>query len=134
MVVSMINSKRLMRFYFKAEELENALDNLILNWALRSAEGVRGGDYYAERIIGIIEAKERLCELWQYLDSVMTTLTSGDRQALEEYANMRCGVRKLDDAQRLAIKRAQIKFLRHARAIGRFSDGVRLVGEYYCLM
>lgn len=129
----MINSKRLMRFYFRAEELETALDNLILSRALRSAEGVRDADYYAERIIGIIEAKGQLCELWQYLDGVMATLTSADRQALEGYANMRCGVRKLEDAQRLAIKRAQIKFLRHARALDRFSDGVRLVGRYYCL-
>lgn len=130
----MINSKRLMRFYFKFEELERVLDNLILTWALRSAEGAKSGDYYAERIIDIIEAKRQLCELWQYIDSVMATLTSGDKQALQGYANMRCGVRKLDDEKRLAIKRAQIKFWRHARAIERFSDGVRIVGEYYCLI
>lgn len=130
----MIKSKRLLRFYFKADELDGALNNLILTYAYRSADCVKGGEFYAERILAITESKKRLAELWEYLDGIISALKSGEVETLKCYALMRCGIRRLDEAERRAIKRVVIKFSRHARVLARFDEGVRLVGEYYCLL
>lgn len=130
----MINSKRLLRFYFNADELERALNNLILTCACRSADGVRGGEFYAERIIEITEAKKRLAELWQYLDGVISSLKTGELEPLKYYALMRYGIRKLDTVRQREIKRTVIKFSRRVRSLERYAEGVRLVEEYYCLM
>lgn len=130
----MNNNKRLLRFYFKADELDVALNNLILTYAYRSAEGDRGGEFYAERIINVTEAKKRIAELWQYLDSVICGLKDDEVEAVKRYALMRCGIKKLNEAEQCTIKRVLIKFTRHARALDRYAEGVRLVGEYYCLL
>lgn len=129
----MTNSKRLLRFYFKADELDGALNNLILSNACRSAACEGRGAYYAERIIALTEAKSKLSALWQYLDGVMLALKSEDVEPLKRYAFMRCGIRRLELDEQHEIKRAVIKFTRHARSLERYADGMRLVGEYYCL-
>ena len=130
----MNNCKRLLRFYFNADELERALDNLIIMHACRSADCVKGGEYYAERILAVIGAKGKLSELWQYLDGVISALKSDEVQTLKAYALLRYGIRKLDEDRQREIKRAVIKFSRHARSLERFDEGIKLVGEYYCLM
>lgn len=129
-----MNTKRLLRFYFKADELERALDNLILNYACRSADCSKDGEFYAERIIAVIRAKEGLSELWQYLDGVITALKEEEVQMLKSYALLRFGIKKLDIDTQRTIKRAAIKFVRHARSLERYGEGMRLVREYYCLM
>ena len=129
-----MKSKRLLRFYFKADELDRALDNLILNYACRSADCAKGGEFYAERIIVLIGAKEGLSELWHYLEGVISELKEDEVQTLKSYALLRFGIKKLDADSQKRIKCAVIKFTRHARSLERYAEGVRLVGEYYCLM
>lgn len=126
--------KQILRFYFNVDELERALDNLILTHACRSADCVKGGEHYAEKILALIGAKEKLSELWQYLDSVISALKSDEVQILKSYALMRYGIRRLDKAKQRAIRRVVIKFTRHARSLERYAEGVYLVGEYYCLI
>lgn len=130
----MNNCKRLLRFYFNAEELERALGNLIITHACRSADCAKGGEYYAQKILAVIGAKEQLSELWRYLNGAISELKDEEVQTLKDYALLRCGIRKLNEAKQREIKRAVIKFSRHARSLERYAEGVRLVGEYYCLM
>lgn len=126
--------KQILRFYFNADELERALDNLIITHACRSADCAKGGEYYAKKILAVIGAKEQLSELWRYLDGIISELKDEEVQTLKDYALLRCGIRKLSEAKQREIKRAVIKFSRHARSLERYAEGVRLVGEYYCLM
>lgn len=129
-----MKSKRLLRFYFNADSLENALDRLIMRYAYKSADGAADGQFYAERILAVIAAKDRLAELWAYLDVVIPALGVENCKALQRYADMRTGINRLSVEERREIKRAVIKLVRHARIIDRFADGIRLVNEYYCLM
>lgn len=129
-----MKTKRLLRFYFRADALEGAIDNLILRSACLSAGGTNSGEYYAGRILSLIAAKDELSELWNYLDGVMQGLGQEDRQTLQYYSALRHGISRLGADRQRAIRRSVIKFKRHARAFDRFAEGIRLVGEYYCLM
>ena len=128
-----MKSKQLLRFYFYADGLNKALDNLILKYAC-SEDYCRGGEFYADRICDVIWAKQRLCELWKYLDGVVDGLTAGEREVLRYYGAMRGGTGRLSEDSRREIKRVTVKFTRHARNIGRFAEGVKLVKKYYCLI
>ena len=130
----MIKSKRLLRFYFNADELERALDNLIITHAYRSADCAKGGEYCSNRIIDLIESKKTLSELWRYLDGVISEFKDGEIETLKGYALSRCGIKRLEETRRREIKRVLVKFVRHARSVERFAEGMRLVGEYYCLI
>ena len=129
-----MKSKRILRFYFKADELERALDNLIFMCACRSADCSKSADYYAKKILKLVAAKGELSGLWRYLDGVVSALKEGERETLKEYSLMRCGIARLDEPRRREIKSAVVKFVRHARALERFEEGLRLVGEFYCLI
>ena len=130
----MIKSKRILRFYFKADELNRALDNLIINCACSSADCTKAVERYADKIIKLIGAKGELAGFWRYLDGVISALNERDRDTLREYSLMRCGIKRLNEVRQREIKRAVIKFVRHARSLDRFKEGLRLVGEYYCLI
>ena len=130
----MINSKRLLRFYFNVDGLESALNNLITAYACRSVDCTKGGEYWGERIITLIDAKKSLSELWGYLDGVLSGFNTDERGTLKNYALSRFGISRLDEGKKREIKRVLIKFTRRARALGRYADGMRLVWEYYCLI
>lgn len=129
----MIKSKRVLRFYFKAEEMNSVLDNLILAAACRSAEEY-AGEEYAIKILGLISAKDELAALWQRLNGVITNLSPAEQGILKSYALLRCGIRRLGAEKQREIRRAVIKFSRHARGVERCAEGLRLVGEYYCFL
>ena len=119
--------KRILRFYFGADSLERAFDNLILNKAFDF-----GADTLetAERLCSVIGEKMRLERLWAYLDGVLSVFSEEDRRALKNYSSRRT----FNDAEFRAIKRAVIKFTRHARRIGEFADGFSVLKKYYCLI
>lgn len=129
-----MKSKQLIKFYFSAESINEALDNLILDKALKSANYGRSCEYYAERIFALIDAKEELSRLWGYLDGVVSSLTERERSVLRYYGRLRTGLSGLTLARAKEVKRVTVKFTRHARLIGRYGEGVRLVKKYYCLM
>ena len=129
-----MKSKQLIRFYFSAGNINKALDNLILNKALKSANYAKSCEYYAEHILALIDAKKELSRLWNYLDKVMSSLAERERAVLKFYAGLRVGLSKLPLARVREIKRVTVKFTRHARLIERYGEGVRLVKRYYCLM
>lgn len=125
--------KRILRFYFFADGLNRALDNLIYKHATAS-DGYHDGAYYADKICGLICAKRELSELWQYLDGVMETFTKGERAVLRFYGSTRCGIKKLSEENRREIKRVTVKFTRRAKLPERFNGALKLVADYYCLL
>ena len=128
-----MKSKQLIKFYFSAGNINKALDNLILDKALKSANHGKSCEYYAEQILVLIAAKEELSKLWGYLDKVVSSLTERERSVLKFYAGLRVGLTKLTVAHAKEVKRVTVKFTRHARQIERYGEGVRLVKKYYCL-
>lgn len=125
--------KRVLRFYFSAESLERAFDNLIIKYACNSAYSYAGYSC-ADAICKIIGEKKELSTLWGYLDGVIGGLSETERLSLETYAAMRCGIKKLCDDKRKEIKRAAMKFTRRARRLASFENALGLVGKYYCLL
>ena len=123
-----------MKFYFNAEGLNKALDRIILNYACSSFECSKSVEYYVERIGRLIAVKSKLSEFYAYLDGVLGGFKKEEREALSYYANLRFGIKRLPDEICRAIKSAVMKFVRHARQLDRFAEGVKLVNEYYCLM
>lgn len=128
-----MKSKQLIRFYFSAGNINKALDNLILDKALKSVNWWKSCEYYAERILSLIGAKEELSKLWNYLDGVVASLTKRERAVLMYYGGLRAGLTKLTPARAKEVRRVAVKFTRRARLVGRYGEGVRLVKEFYCL-
>ncbi len=125
--------KRILRFYFFCESLDRALDNLIMKKALvtgADSDGVKA----AECICKVIYDKSRLSDLWRYMDGIMTSLSDDDLAALKGYAAARGSVKSFDDKTRKEWRRAAVKFRRRARRLDRFSESLKLVGKYYCLL
>ena len=125
--------KRVLRFYFSADSLETAFDNLIMNNACKSVQPY-SGEIIAEKIFALIEEKEELSRLYSYLDGVISGITVEDRCALESYALMRCGIKRLDEEKRREIKRAAMKFTRRARRLESFVWALRIINKYYSLL
>lgn len=104
--------KRLLRFYFSAESLDKALNNLILKLAVHSGGNTYvGGEACAEKIIALIGVKGRLSELWARLNGVLINMTEGDRATLKRYAASRANVNWKEKRE---IHRAVVKFGRRA--------------------
>ena len=129
-----MKSKQIIRFYFSAGNINKALDNLIMDKALKSADFGKSCEYYAERILALIDAKRELSRLWRYLNTVISSMTVQERAVLKFYGGLRVGLSRLTKARVKEVKRVTVKFTRRARRIESFSEGVRLVKEYYCLM
>lgn len=129
-----MRTKRILRFYFKADEFERALQNLILADACRSADYTKEGNFYAQRIINLISAKQSLAKLWEYLDGVLGGFTDGEKLTMKEYALSRTGISRLRESRKREIKRTLIKFTRRARRLKNFGEGIRVVNRYYCLV
>lgn len=123
--------KRILRFYFSAEKLNSAVDNLILKRACAPCADGREG---AERICGLIGEKQELQRFWGYLDGIIGKLAKEDIRSLGEYAAIRCGVKSLEREDNLRLKRAVVKFTRRVKRLEDFAEALGLVGKYYCLL
>lgn len=129
-----MKSKRLLKFYFSADSLNRALDNLITQNALSSGDCYYGGEFYAERILELICAKKELNALWRYLDGVISGLPENDINILRYYGALRGGTAKLSAETVKEIKRVTVKFTRRARCAERYAEGIRLVNGFYSLI
>lgn len=124
--------KRLLKFYFCADGLNGALDNIILRFAVRSGEVCGSCEVYAEKIEKVISEKEQLGRLWAFLNGAFEKLGERDIRTLKEYALSR---KPLSEIGKTEVKRAVTKFSRRVKAgIDRFSASVGIVNEYYCLL
>ncbi len=124
--------KRILRFYFSADSLERAFDNIILKSAVNLAEG--STRHSAERICGLICEKQELGRLWNYIDGVVGSIPEEDIKSLKLYAGMRYSICRADEEVRKCVKRAVVKFMRRARRLESFNCALGLVGKYYRLI
>lgn len=114
--------------------MNEALDNLILQLALKSTDYIRGGEYCAERVCEIIEDKACLSTLWSYLDGVISAFSPREKAVLKFYAKLRVGLKRIPYENAKEVKRVVVKFTRRARNAYRFFEEIKRVGKYYCLM
>ena len=121
--------KKILRFYFSAESLERAFDNLIEHKAFDF-----GADTLAcaERLCAVIGEKMQLERLWTYLDGILATFSAEERGTLLKYS-LRHALPLADDERR-AVKRAVIKFTRRARRLEDFADDICVLKKYFCLI
>ena len=124
-----MKTKKILRFYFGAESLETAFNNLIEHKAFDfEADTLET----AERLCLIIGEKMRLERLWAYLDGVLSAFSDAEREALCCYSSRR--EVPLSDEERKAAKRATIKFTRRARRLGDFADDISILKKYFNLI
>lgn len=123
--------KEVLRFYFYAEKINTHIDRLILKRACDPAVDGRDG---ADRISLLIEEKEGLERLWAYIDGVAGGLGGEELKTLKYYSAMRVGLRRLDCESVKRIRRAGVKFVRHARRLQSFGNELKLLKKYYCLL
>lgn len=124
-----LKTKRILRFYFGADSLERALDNLIESKAFDFS-----GDTVAtaERLCAVIDEKMKLERLWAYLDGVILPFSDDDRAALLQYSQRR--ETPLSESERRAAKRAVVKFTRKALRLGQFGEELAVLKKYFCLI
>lgn len=127
-----MKSKKLLRFYFRADKLNAALDNLIMRAACASATG--NGEACAEKLIELIVEKSELSSLWAYLDEVMSTFGDGDRSVLRGYALSLGGYSGMERDRANAVRRVVVRFMRRAKYLYRHAEGAGLVVRYYVLL
>lgn len=129
-----MNSKRVLRFYFAADKLNEAMDNLIERFAIASREEYALCKNTSSKICSIIDEKNELAVLWGYLNGIMQLFNENDRELLRGYALRRTGISKLAPEVKRNIRRVLVKFTRKAECrIERYAEGIRLVDAYYCL-
>ena len=124
-----VKPKKILRFYFGADSLERAFDNLITSKAFDTE-----GDALenAEKICLIIDEKMRLERLWTYLDGIISILSGEEKSVLMHYSARR--VPAIGEAERRAVRRAVIKFTRRARRLNDFEEAFNILKKYYCLI
>ena len=123
--------KNVLRFYYCADSLERTFDRLILKQAYSSAG--RSCEECAEKICTLISEKSELSALWAYINEIISHLSAEVQSALERYARLRCGIKRLTAEETRALKRAVMAFTRRARRLESFESGLAIVGKYYCV-
>ena len=136
-----MTSKKLLKFYFGAQRLNDAMDELLLRAACASATG-GDAELCARQLCELIGCKCRLAELWSYLDGVMRRFGGrtmplarrfGDRQVLLDYSRMRCGLSKLSADRKNEVRRVVVRFMRGARSLGRYAEALAVLNKYFVL-
>lgn len=126
--------KRLLKFYFAADDLEYAVNRLINAYALRSMNGGECEELI-DKILSLTDDKYRLSVLWNALNDVMEKLTEADVETLKRYAFLRVGTNSLEEVERRELHRAVVKFSRRAKfAIERTRRQYRVLCYYYSLL
>ena len=121
--------KKILRFYFGADSLERAFDNLITGAAFDF-----GSDTLktCEKLCVVIGEKMKLERLWAYLDGILSAFSDGEREVLKKYSARRDV--PLTDSEKREAKRVVIKFTRRARRLGEFEDSFPILKKYFCLI
>lgn len=124
--------KQLLRFYFGADRLNGALDNLMLAEGCRSGNFPWEGERLAERLCALVGAKYRLNALWRYLDGVIGGFSERERLSLRRYAERRSAAGG-EESGRREMRAAAMKFTRRARSLARHGEAIALLGRYAAL-
>lgn len=124
-----MKTKGILRFYFSADSLNEALDNLIMRLACAfDADGSK----LSERLCRIVGEKCDLERLWAELDDILVSFSKEERAALKGYSSRRA-LRAEGERGRF-VKRTVIKFMRRARRLNGFGEEMATLGRYSCLV
>lgn len=115
-----LKTKQLLRFYFCAEGVEGEINNLITYIA---CSPFCAAEKAAAKIIYLRDCKDRLSELWRFLDGVISRF-GADCDVLRRYA---VGTAENDEK---AIKRVLMRFRRRAEGVERFNEALSLLRKY----
>lgn len=121
-----MKTKKILRFYFSADSLEKAFDNLIIN---KACDKYSDSLDTAEALCSIIGDKIQLERLWAYLDGILSGFSEEERKILSDYS-ARCAHR----GDEKAVKRTVIKFTRRAHRLEEFQNEISVLNKYYCLI
>lgn len=121
--------KLLLKFYFNAAYLNEWMNRLITFNACKTE-----CEASFEKVTSLIEDKQALCNLMNYLEGKFERLTKRDMMALKRYAELRVSVRKLGDEERRDIKRAVMKFTRKLTYIERHKEEVQTLKNYRAIL
>lgn len=124
--------KRLIKFYFHADELNSWLDRLLEYKACFPCSAEPCGDF--DRVFEIIGDKVSLGKLYSYLKVIMDGLTEGDRAVLNRYSHLRTDIKRLGGDEYREFKRTAMKFSRRLRYIGAYAAEVGVLGKYRALI
>lgn len=126
--------KKILRFYYSAESLNERLDSLIS--ATASLSWKSGGTALADfsRVEKLVEVKGELSEFYARLCGVMSGMSESDLRTLKSYSSMRTGTGKLSAEAKSEIHRAAVKFARRASGvISSCPQAIKCVKAYYAL-
>lgn len=130
-----VKLKRVLRFYYSAGSLNDALDGVINRLAATSWKDVFGGEHTYDKVYTVIEVKQELNNFWVRLNGVMEKLPQTDFLALKKYASLRTGLTSLDELERRRIHSALVKFSRRARnVLVSAGNGYKCICAYYALI
>ena len=130
-----VKLKRVLRFYFSAGSLNDALDGIITRLAATSWQDIYGGEHTFDRVNRIIAVKEELKSFWARLNGVMEKLPQKDVIALKLYSSLRTGVTALAEGERRQIHSALVKFRRKVgNVISSGGKGYECICAYYALL
>lgn len=129
-----MESKRLLRFYFTVDNLDKALNNLITQKAISSAQYGPNGEIIGQEMCALIQVKQELSELWNYIDGVLKDFSEDELKTLCLYGTIRVGIKQLPSETQKKIRRVVTKFSRHAKYLNQYQHGVRMVNRYYGLL
>jgi len=121
------NLKKLLRFYYSAESVNEALDGVILRLASSSWCDSFGGEHSFDKVNRVVEVKAELSGLWAELDGIISAMTESDRQSLERYLQLKTGIGALGEEERKELHRVLVKFTRRlGTLLERRSGAVKL--------
>ena len=122
--------KKVLKFYFSAERIDERVDKLILKYALDAG---RSCERSAERICELIEEKRMLSSFWGYLDGIISRLSERERTALKFYAYARQRLADFPEAIIREVRRSAVKFSRRAKNIDLYERERAVAEKYYAV-
>lgn len=124
--------KRLIKFYFNAEKLNNWLDGMTVFRACTAHAGRAASDF--DRVLEIVCDKIALERLYSYLKVIMDGLTEKDRSVLYGYSLLRMDIKRLRLEEYREYKRAVMKFSRKLIYSKVYLKEFKVLGKYAALI
>lgn len=124
--------KKILRFYFSCERLNEYIDKLMLKIACSWYDGLC--EVGADKICKLIEEKSELNKLWIYLDNVIKALPSTTVANLEKYAYLNVWLKRLPDCEYREMRRSVECLVRKLKRIDKFDNSVAIACGYSALL
>ena len=129
-----MSGKKLLRFYFRAGALNDALDRLILRSACASALSCAEGEKSAGDVLALVRAKAGLCALRARLHVLLSGLRAEERCLLRRYSCSDRGYAALAEGEAAAVRRLVARIMRRGRGFADHAEAAGYVERYYAFL